>query len=96
MITVDTRGLNPAFLDQVSRKLKRDLKNKAAILQADAKSFAPVRTGTLRDSIAVREITDGFWVGTDLPYAGYTEFGTRWISPRAWMRRAIARLLLRR
>lgn len=46
-----------------------------------ARSFAPVLTGTLRDSIVVDE--DGY--GSDLPYAGFVEFGTSDTAPQPFM-----------
>lgn len=54
--------------------------NEAAYeVQNLAKAYAPVRTGRLRDSIAVRFSNDGMSaeVYTDTPYAVYQELGTR-------------------
>lgn len=48
-------------------------------IQNIAKAYAPVKTGRLRDSIAVRFFNDGMTseVYTDVPYAVFQEFGTR-------------------
>lgn len=54
--------------------------NEAAYeVQNLAKAYAPVRTGRLRNSIAVRFFNDGMSaeVYTDTPYAVFQELGTR-------------------
>ena len=65
-----------------------------------AKALAPVRTGRLRASIeamiaqnrtAQGRFASGFnaVISTDVDYAGYQEFGTRFIRPRRFMRGAV-------
>ena len=62
-----------------------------------ARSLAPVRTGRLRSSIYWR--ASGFylgeWVefGASAPYAGFVEYGTRYMAPRPFMRPALERAM---
>lgn len=57
----------------------------------EAKRIVPVRTGALRDSIHVfYECTRGkqdisVGIGTELHYAGYVEYGTRYMSARPYL-----------
>ena len=54
-----------------------------------AKELVPVRTGRLRDSIGMRRIGAGkIVVEAKAPYAGYVEYGTRYMKPRPYMRPA--------
>lgn len=58
-----------------------------------AKHYCPVDTGRLRASIATTLIlVEGHlecWVGTDVEYAPYVEFGTRFMAARSYLRRAL-------
>ena len=66
------------------------LKNAADLCVAEAKRFAPVRTGRLRDSIRVLERGSGYViVGSDVEYAPYVEFGTYRMAPRSFLRPAV-------
>lgn len=59
------------------------------IIESNAKGRAPVRTGTLRRSIHHEVSGYEVSVGTDLEYAPYVEYGTRYMSPRPYLRPAI-------
>lgn len=55
-----------------------------------SKGIAPVNTGKLRDSIYSDRIDKGEWIyGSDLEYAHYIEFGTRYIQAEPFLRPAI-------
>lgn len=56
-----------------------------------ARHNAPVRTGRLKASIRGRVEMFGMKgvVYSDLSYSGYVEFGTRYMQPRYYIRRAI-------
>jgi HK97 gp10 family phage protein len=45
-------------------------------VQADMQSNAPVRTGRLRNSIAIKKSKLRRVIGTDVPYSKYIELGT--------------------
>jgi HK97 gp10 family phage protein len=56
------------------------LVSSANYIRNQMQAEAPVRTGTLRNSIAIKVETDRVTIGpslTQAPYAGYVEFGTR-------------------
>ena len=56
-----------------------------------AQGLAPVKTGRLRASIGITAQGDNFVeVSATAPYAGYVEFGTIKMSPRPFMRPALA------
>ncbi len=56
-----------------------------------ARELAPVRTGRLRDSIRISRARRGeAIVEATAPYAGYVEYGTRYMKPRPYMRPAAA------
>ena len=55
-----------------------------------AKRLAPVRTGRLRNSIYWRKTGFlGYMVGAAVYYAGFVEFGTRYMRARPYLRPAI-------
>lgn len=69
---------------QISREIRKD-----------ARSFCPVDTGRLRESIHVSSQRDRnrqlfMTIHSYLDYAVYQEYGTRHIAPRAFMGKALA------
>lgn len=64
----------------------------ALSVEASAKGLAPVDTGTLRRSITHKPGRDvrGFYVdvGTNVVYAPFVEFGTRFMRPQPYLRPA--------
>ncbi len=67
------------------------LKEMAEEVVDAAQGFAPVRTGRLRDSIAVISVTDTeAIIGAGAPYAAFVEFGTMHMAARPFMRPALA------
>jgi HK97 gp10 family phage protein len=72
----------------------------AGAVARDAQAAAPYRTGRLRRSITVERAT-GRDAGTvhviaGAPYAGYVEFGTRYMAARPFMRPAANKYRRRR
>ena len=99
-LKVDTSKLNPAFLEQYEKKMRRDLKvlvkNASEYAQTEAKGLAPVKTGTLRESISTILLNDSeFWIGSKVGYAGFICYGTRNIRAVAYIRRALAKMILK-
>ena len=76
----------PANIDKATEE-GLDLLGEMA--EQKAKTYAPVRTGVLRESI--RFIRRGFEVllSSRVFYAVFQEFGTRFIAPRLFMTRAL-------
>ncbi|ALW89622.1 HK97 gp10 family phage protein [Deinococcus actinosclerus] len=67
---------------------------RAALLALEIRNlavrYAPVDTGRLRQSIGLKQIGPGHWrVGTNVAYALYVEFGTRFTAPAAFFRKAL-------
>jgi HK97 gp10 family phage protein len=55
-----------------------------------AQQYVPVRTGRLRSSLSVLTLGSlQFKVGSNVEYAGYVEYGTRFMSPRPYLRPSI-------
>jgi len=85
---------NTRYLKTLAASLKgyvdEALKHAAELCVAEAKRFAPVRTGRLRDSIRVLEQGEGYvTVGSDVEYAPYVEYGTYRMAPRSFLRPAV-------
>ena len=57
-------------------------------IEADAKALCPVDTGALRGSIKTQVEGMSAKVTASMEYAGYVEFGTYKMAPRAYMRPA--------
>jgi len=61
------------------------------IVQDRAKSYAPVKSGALRNSIRneTSELEQKAYIGSDLDYSVYIELGTRKMAPRSYLRTAL-------
>ena len=94
-LEVEVRGLETLqrFLENAPKNVDKateeslDLLGEMAVQKA--KTYAPVRTGALRESIHF--IRRGFEVllRSRVFYAGFQEFGTRFIAPRLFITRAL-------
>jgi len=86
---------NPNLQEQLKAYMMRQLKIRADYVEQKAKEFCPVDTGTLKDSIETQKQPDGYEVGSfGISYAKYIEFGTTRHGPVAFVRRAVAAMLL--
>jgi HK97 gp10 family phage protein len=71
-------------INKMSERIQNDVldefNSSALNIQTNAKKYAPVNIGTLRNSIQLKEdLTKGklvYTIGSKLPYAPYIEFGT--------------------
>lgn len=71
-------------------KLEKLVREAAMAVEGDAKRFAPVDTGRLRNSIHYAKSGDlEYMVGTDVEYGIYQEFGTRYQSGTPFLRPAV-------
>lgn len=79
----------PALIIRLPEVVRNELIESIARVEGHAKILCPVDTGTLVNSIQ-SEVTGPLSVAcyTDVEYAPYQEFGTRWIAPVAFMQRA--------
>jgi len=66
-------------------------------IAASTQDYAPVKTGTLRDSVHVEDVSDGSLVIVDpknkqgAGYAPFVEYGTEKMTGRAFLGRAVAK-----
>ena len=65
---------------------RRFLTRVALIVERNAKKRARVRTGHMRRSITYQVQGDRAIVGTNVKYAPFQEFGTRYITPNRFLR----------
>ena len=63
----------------------RAVENAARTVRDDVRSYAPVETGRLRDSIRAEAAGESAKVTTDCPYAACVEFGTSDAAPQPFM-----------
>lgn len=61
----------------------------ALSVEGKAKRLAPVRTGTLRRSITSRVETTRGYVGSNVEYAPFVEYGTRYMEAQPFLEPAI-------
>ena len=82
------------FFNEVSAKVSANLKKATALVEADAKRFAPVLTGTLKRSI-YHEFPNKHTalVGSNLEYAAHQELGTSKMAAHPYLRPALAKNL---
>jgi HK97 gp10 family phage protein len=78
---------------KLAQKLDQHVNRKAQQLRAYVVVLTPVDTGRLRQSINVQKLGDAHYsVGTNVEYAPYVEYGTRYQAPQPYFRPGIARL----
>ena len=76
--------------ESVPTILNNSIVKAAAITERESKLLCPVDTGRLRSSIHFEILgKDEVFVGTDVEYAEYVEFGTMRQRPQPYMRPAI-------
>lgn len=99
MWTVDTSELNRLAVDLTQAATRVQLgsativRKTALDCEAIAKSFCPVDTGALRNSIGVdMESPSRAVVGPTMEYGPYVEFGTYRMAPRAFIGPAVDRV----
>jgi HK97 gp10 family phage protein len=86
-VTPKLRGLT----DRMKQNIIKEADGVGAQMETMAKSIVPVRTGQLRDSIFhdIVESELGFMFGAKADYAGYVEFGTRFMRAQPFIRPAL-------
>lgn len=92
-MTADTKPVLVAFdkLGASAGDLADPIRTVLAIGLDEARAGAPIRTGALVSSIAVRDVTktSGELAAT-APYAPFMEYGTRYVRARRFMARGAA------
>jgi len=93
-LEIKVEGLESLFkaLNQISNLKKPTAEAVELYLQkvvSDAKAAVPVRTGTLQQSISWWGSEGEYHVGSPVEYAGYVEYGTSRMAPRAYLTLAL-------
>lgn len=80
----------PQVIKGMETKAGQIVRKAALDIEAQAKSRAPVDTGTLRASIQARQVRPMVWeVVVGVEYGVYQEFGTRYQAGKPFMRPAV-------
>ncbi len=91
-VVFDEAALRQLF-DSAEGPVGKELVKRALRVHRRAKQLAPVDTGRLRSSVEYEVGRDSRGlvarIGTDVHYAIYLEFGTRRMTPRAFLRPAL-------
>lgn len=74
---------------ELDKKIARALEAVGATAEGYAKELCPVDTGRLRDSITYSVDDNTVYLGSDVEYAPYVEFGTHKQKPQPFMSPAI-------
>ena len=87
------------FITAVGKESEKDLEAVAEYIASRMRTRAPVKTGTLRDSIEVRKINSGSMIGFNIGaqmsgsydryYASFVELGTSDTKSQPFMRPAL-------
>lgn len=78
------------FIETVEKDVSKLIKNTLHNIERDAKKSCPVDTGRLRGSITTNIIsTYSGEVGTNVEYAGWVEYGTRYQSAQPYFEPAV-------
>lgn len=78
-------------IDLKNEAVARALEKMGLVAERYAKEYAPVDTGRLRNSITHEASPDegAVYIGTNVEYAPYQEFGTRYQSGTPFLRPAV-------
>lgn len=91
-VVIDEGALDELF-NSPSGPVGRELERRALQVERAAKQLCPVDTGRLRASINHRLEADGQGlvaiIGSDVEYAPYVEFGTRYMRAQPYLRPAL-------
>ena len=76
--------------DAMRRILRKALQEMAQVTKDEAQHLVPVDTGFLRSSIFYRTNAElEMVIGASAPYAGFVEYGTRYMRAQPFMRPAL-------
>lgn len=82
------------IIDNAAEELKKRILQKldrgAYEITADAKALAPKKTGALINSITHIVTVNGVKIYVGVPYAGYQEFGTKFIDGKFYLTTAFS------
>lgn len=73
----------------VEKAVEKGLEKSGTLIEADAKTYVPVDTGALKESIYHKVEDNTLEVGATMPYAIFVEFGTYKQRPQPYLTPAI-------
>ena len=76
-------------LDELDSKVEIALEKIGLRAETHAKKYCPVDTGRLRNSISHTQSGDTEYIGTNVEYAPYVEFGTSKQKPQPYLKPAV-------
>ena len=76
-------------LDELDLKIEVALEKIGLRAETHAKKYCPVDTGRLRNSISHTQSGDSAYIGTNVEYATYVEFGTSKQKPQPYLKPAV-------
>lgn len=83
-----------AFYNKLMMTMYRKLDESADVVVDNAKTECPVKTGKLKASIHkwpdLNQEKPRMFIGSELPYSGFVEYGTAKMAARAYLRRGLA------
>ena len=83
-----------ARIEHLDDEIDETLQKMTLEIEAEAKRLCPVRTGRLRASIHNGKIRErAYFVGTNVEYAPFVEFGTRKMTAKPYLRPAAKKVL---
>lgn len=89
-ITINFTDNSDEVLRELAEKIPQALTAMGLVAESHAKGYCPVDTGRLRNSIANAVSGNAAYIGTNVEYAAFVELGTSRMSPRPYLKPAIA------
>jgi len=88
--TMNEKWFIKGMFEAVEKQMKYRLVLIGELVKSKARKNAPFKTGTLRNSIdyEVEEENKLVRIGTNVEYAAFLEFGTKFITPRFFLTHA--------
>ena len=81
------------FIKKMEGHTEDVAEDSAEQIKESAKELVPVKSGRLKNSIEVTKEGDNYVIGSDLPYAGCVEYGTKDMAPTPYLRPALSEVV---
>jgi len=89
MNNIKIKWYGEEFKKALYEHIEENLDNAAEHVESIAKSYCPVDTGNLQDSIEINSDKMSRTIGSDVEYALYVELGTQHMAAQPYLRPAI-------
>lgn len=88
-VTIEVTDNSEIFKDAKDEAIAKALETIGLVAEGYAKRLAPVDTGRLRNSISHARDEDSAYIGTNVEYAPYVEFGTKRQTAQPYLKPAV-------